>query len=138
MSRESALVKNTIIIAIGKICTQFVSFFLLPFYTNVLSTEEFGAVDLLNTLVGLLLPIVTFQVEQAVFRDLIEIRHQEKEKRAVVSSAFFSVCLQCLVFFISPFGGSSDSESFFAFSGSECNCIHFFFLVPTDCKGAWE
>ncbi len=100
MSRESALVKNTIIIAIGKICTQFVSFFLLPFYTNVLSTEEFGAVDLLNTLVGLLLPIVTFQVEQAVFRDLIEIRHQEKEKREVVSSAFFSVCLQCLVFFI--------------------------------------
>ena len=98
MSRESALVKNTIIIAIGKICTQFVSFFLLPFYTNVLSTEEFGAVDLLNTLVGLLLPIVTFQVEQAVFRDLIEIRHQEKESGQWFQAISFLYACNALFF----------------------------------------
>lgn len=47
---------------------------LLPLYTGILSTEEYGIVDLLNTLVSLLLPIVTFQVEQAVFRELIEVR----------------------------------------------------------------
>ena len=108
MSREGALFKNTIVIAVGKICTQFVSFFLLPFYTGFLSTEEFGIVDLLNTLVSLLLPVVTFQVEQAVFRELIEIRGKEKEQREIISSAFFSVCLQCLVYFlvfavVSPF-----------------------------------
>lgn len=108
MSREGALVKNTAIIAIGKICTQFVSFFLLPLYTGLLSTEEFGVVDLLNTLVSLLLPIITFQVEQAVFRELIELRGQEAEKTKIISSSFFSVCMQCFLCFlffmaISPF-----------------------------------
>ena len=32
------LIKNTGILALGKICTQFVSFFLLPLYTAYLST----------------------------------------------------------------------------------------------------
>ena len=64
MSRESKLVKNTFIITVGKICTQLITFFLLPLYTAVLSTEEYGTVDLLNILVSLLLPVVTFQIEQ--------------------------------------------------------------------------
>ena len=74
MDREKKLAKNTVILTIGKLCTQLITFFLLPLYTAVLSTEEYGTVDLLNTLVSLLLPIVTFQIEQAVFRFLIEIR----------------------------------------------------------------
>ena len=67
MNREKSLVKNTIIITIGKICTQLITFLLLPVYTALLSTEEYGTVDLLNTLVSLCLPIVTFQIEQALF-----------------------------------------------------------------------
>ena len=59
MNREKTLVKNTAILTIGKICPQMITFFLLPLYTAILSTEEFGIVDLLNTLVSLLLPIIT-------------------------------------------------------------------------------
>ena len=77
MNRERALLKNTVIITIGKICTQLITFFLLPLYTSILTTEEYGTVDLLNTLVSLLLPIVTFQVEQAVFRRLIDNRDKK-------------------------------------------------------------
>ena len=76
MNREKGLIKNTLIITIGKICTQLITFFLLPLYTSILSTEEYGIVDLLNTLVSLLLPIITFQVEQAVFRKLIDNRNK--------------------------------------------------------------
>ena len=53
MNREKLLIKNTAIVSLGKICTQLITFFLLPLYTAVLSTEEYGVVDLLNTLVGL-------------------------------------------------------------------------------------
>ncbi len=65
-----------------KICTQLVTFFfyLLPLYTAVLSTKEYGIVDLVTTLSMLLLPIITFQVEQAVFRELLDNRtNKEKE-----------------------------------------------------------
>ena len=81
MNRERALFKNTVIITIGKICTQLITFFLLPLYTSILTTEEYGTVDLLNTLASLLLPIVTFQVEQAVFRRLIDNRDKERYKK---------------------------------------------------------
>ena len=108
MSREKTLFKNTLIITIGKVCTQLITFFLLPLYTAILSTEEYGTVDLLNTLVSLLLPIVTFQVEQAVFRNLIDIRENEDAKKKIISTGIFSVILQCIVyigifFLISPF-----------------------------------
>ncbi len=100
MNREKNLAKNTIIITIGKICTQLITFFLLPLYTGILSTEEYGAVDLLNTLVSLLLPIVTFQVEQAVFRELIEVRGKKNKESRIISSAVITVIFQCIVYLI--------------------------------------
>lgn len=108
MNREKNLAKNTIIITIGKICTQLITFFLLPLYTGILSTEEYGAVDLLNTLVSLLLPIVTFQVEQAVFRELIEVRGKKNKESRIISSAVITVIFQCILYLvifalISPF-----------------------------------
>ena len=48
-STGKELAKNTAIISVGKICTQVVSFLLLPIYTGILSTEEYGAVDLIET-----------------------------------------------------------------------------------------
>ena len=40
MSRNKELLKNTIIILFGKVCTQLITFFLLPIYTHFLSTKE--------------------------------------------------------------------------------------------------
>ena len=48
MSRRTELAKNTAILTVGKICTQCISFFLLPLYTAILSTEEYGTFDLLH------------------------------------------------------------------------------------------
>lgn len=98
MSREKQLVKNTAIITIGKICTQLVTFLLLPLYTAILSTEEYGIVDLLNNLVNLCLPIVTFQIEQAIFRYLIEVRNQEKEEKEIITTSIFTVILQIVIY----------------------------------------
>lgn len=99
-NREKSLFKNTLIISIGMICTKLVTFLLLPLYTGILTTEEYGMVDLLNTLISLLLPIVTFQIEQAVFRELIEIRNDKEKSKEIISSAIFSVIIQCIVFLI--------------------------------------
>lgn len=99
-SREKQLVKNTAILALGKICTQFVSFFLLPLYTAFLSTKEYGTVDLLNTYVSLLLPLIFLQIDQAVFRFLIDVRDKEKEKGKIISTVFITVILQAIAYLI--------------------------------------
>ena len=80
MSKEKQLLKNTIIVTIGKISTQLITFLLLPVYTAVLTKEEYGVVDLLNTLVSLFLPIVTLQVEQGLFRYLIDCRNEKNKE----------------------------------------------------------
>lgn len=98
MNREKQLIKNTAIITIGKICTQMITFFLLPIYTAILSTEEYGVVDLLNTLISLLLPIITFQIEQAVFRYLIDVRDKKDKITEIISTTIFTVILQSIVY----------------------------------------
>ena len=100
MTKEKYLFKNTFIITIGKICTQLITFFLLPLYTAVLSTEEYGIVDLVTTLSMLLLPIITFQVEQAIFRELLENRTNKKKNDLIISNGIISVTIQCCIFII--------------------------------------
>lgn len=98
MNREKKLFKNTLILSIGNICTKLVTFFLLPLYTAVLSTEEYGIVDLLNTLVSLLIPIVTFQIEQAVFRNLLDVRENDEKKKELITTSFLTVLIQCVCY----------------------------------------
>lgn len=88
MTKQTELVKNTAIIAFGKICTQLISFLLLPLYTSILSTSEYGTVDLVLTYSSLLLPIITLALEQSVFRYLIDVRDDNEE-----SSKYISVCV---------------------------------------------
>ncbi len=107
-NKEARLIKNTAIIAVGKICTQFISFFLLPLYTSFLSTEEYGVVDLLNTYVALLIPIFFFQLDQAVFRFLIDARENPRQKMSIISNSVFASGIQAAVYLlfcllISPF-----------------------------------
>ena len=100
MEKEKQLIKNTGIITIGKIATQLVTFFLLPLYTFILSTEEYGIVDLLNNCVYLLIPLITFQIEQAIFRHLIEVRENEEEKRKIITTTIIAVLFQCMVYIL--------------------------------------
>lgn len=72
MNQKKQLLKNTAIIAIGKLSTQIVSFLLLPLYTAKLSTEEFGTYDFFVTLSVFLLPIITLLMEESMFRFLID------------------------------------------------------------------
>ena len=86
MNKKKELVINTLIIALGKISTQFISFLLLPLYTTHLSTDAFGLVDLAVTYIALLAPVITIQLEMAAFRFLIDARGSKDQKSTVISS----------------------------------------------------
>lgn len=100
MDKNKELAKNTLIITIGKICTQFISFFLLPLYTAYLETGDLGTVDLLNTYISLLVPIVTLQLENAVFRFLIDVRDDEKAKTTIITNVFKYIVIHILIYSI--------------------------------------
>ena len=100
MSKERTLIKNTAIVTIGKVCTQLVSFFLLPLYTAYLTTTEYGVVDLLNTLISLLIPILTFQVDQGIFRFLIDSRDNEEGQKKLITTITFFVLRQVAIYMV--------------------------------------
>lgn len=86
MNRNIELIKNTIILAVGALAPKLIAFFTLPIVTNALTKEEYGKYDLVLTVASILIPVVTLQIQQAVFRFLVGAKNEE-EKRAYVSSS---------------------------------------------------
>ena len=72
MSRETKLVKNTLVLSIGTLLPKVAAFLTLPILTGCLTKEQYGTYDLVTILVSLLLPITTMQIHTAGFRFLIE------------------------------------------------------------------
>ena len=100
MNKKKQLAKNTIIIFFGRVCTQLISFFLLPLYTSYLATKEYGTVDLIQTYVTLLVPIITLELENSIFRFLIDSRKSEKETNKLISNNFFILGISLSIFSI--------------------------------------
>lgn len=100
MSYHKELIKNTVILTVGKVFTQFLSFFLLPIYTYLLPASDYGLVDLLLTYISLLAPVVTVQQEMATFRFLIDARDDETKKANIINTSFRSICSRLLLFVI--------------------------------------
>ena len=98
MDKKKQLAKNTVIIFMGRVCTQFISYFLLPLYTSHLLASEYGLVDLVQTYVTLLVPIITLELEMSVFRYLIDYRGNEKDTKKLLSNNFFILGIGLLVF----------------------------------------
>jgi O-antigen/teichoic acid export membrane protein len=97
MDKKKEFTKNTFIILFGKIFTQLIVFILLPLYTAVLSTEEYGTVDLIITYVNLFAPLISLQLENAVFRYLLDNRNNDKNKEKYISNSF---CVLSIMMFI--------------------------------------
>lgn len=100
MNKKKQLAKNTIIIFFGKVCTQLISFLLLPLYTAYLATSEYGIVDLIQTYVTLLVPIITLELEMSIFRWLIDSRGKDKETKKLISNDFYILFLSLGIFSI--------------------------------------
>lgn len=78
MKREESLIKNTIILTLGKFVPQIFNLITLPIITGKLTVKEFGYYDLALTGVSLLLPVATLQIQSAAFRFLIDDREKKK------------------------------------------------------------
>ena len=100
MNKKKQLAKNTIIIFFGRVCTQLISFFLLPLYTGYLSTKQYGLVDLIQTYVTLLVPVITLELEMSIFRYLIDSRSSDKDTKKLISNNFFVLGIGLFTFSI--------------------------------------
>ena len=67
-TKAKYLIKNTGILTISNFSSKILVFLLVPLYTSVLSTAEYGTYDLAISTVTLLYPILTVNIVDAVMR----------------------------------------------------------------------
>lgn len=91
MKREQSLISNTLILALGNFLPQVTALITLPIYTGMLTTEEYGRYDLVNTVVYILGIVVLVQIQQAVFRYLIDVRGTQKQSVYITTTYFFEL-----------------------------------------------
>ena len=82
MSKQSKyknLSMNTLLFTISSFGAKIISFLLVPIYTSVLSTKDYGNVDLVSTTVQLLIPIATLNIQDAVLRFSLDDKYEAEE-----------------------------------------------------------
>lgn len=97
MNEKKRLIKNTGIIAIGNLSTKLVSFFLLPLYTALLTTGEYGTFDYILSIATFCVPFVSVLMDESIFRFLIDCK-TEIEKKKVISTCVAVVCIGMICF----------------------------------------
>lgn len=78
MGKYTYLMKNIGLMTLSNFATKLLSFFLVPLYTNILSTTEYGINDLFGTTIGILLPVLTVNIQESVLRFLLDKKYSRK------------------------------------------------------------
>lgn len=99
-SKIKNLSQNALLFTISSFGTRIVSFFLVPFYTYILSTSEYGAVDLVTTTVQLLIPILTVNIQDAVLRFSLDEQYRQED---VIVVGFRTIGLSTILLTIGLF-----------------------------------
>ncbi|MBR3143739.1 oligosaccharide flippase family protein [Candidatus Saccharibacteria bacterium] len=98
MGKNKELVKNTAILSLGRFSTQLISFILMPLFTYFLSTSDYGYIDLIQTYIALVAPIIIFRLDAGLFRFLIDNRRKSKDQEIIISNVLLFSFVQVLFF----------------------------------------
>lgn len=85
-NRYKSLGKNTIIFAAGTFGSKAISFLMLPIFTRVLTQSDYGIINIVTTTISLLMPILTLNIVEAVFRFTLE-KTTVDEKQSVLTTS---------------------------------------------------
>lgn len=102
MNKYKKLIDNSIIFTIGNFGSRVISFVMVPLYTSILSTEEYGTIDLAITTLSLLLPLVSLEIGQAVLRFAIDFKSMDKRKE-LYNNSFLYVTLISIILILLTF-----------------------------------
>lgn len=88
------LVKNTFIFGLGSFGSKALQFILLPMYSYTLTTKEYGIVDFLNSLIQLLVPLITLDLIDGAFRFSLD---KNANKKGILSYSFVVVSIGAFI-----------------------------------------
>lgn len=96
-NKYSYLLKNMGILTISNFGSKILSFLLIPLYTSVLTTSEYGTYDLYLTTLSLFIPILTLNIVDAVIRFSMDSKYDTNK---VFSVGVNYILKSCVVFLV--------------------------------------
>lgn len=92
MQKYKYLIKNIGLLTISKFGSKILNFILIPLYTNLLSTVEYGTYDIYSTTISLMIPVLTLQIVDGVVRFSLD---ESNDKAAVFSIGLKRILVSC-------------------------------------------
>ncbi|WP_295916162.1 polysaccharide biosynthesis C-terminal domain-containing protein [uncultured Anaerovibrio sp.] len=116
MNKYKKLATNTGILTLGQLGSKILVFLLVPIYTSVLTTEEYGYYDLIVATVSLLLPIFTLNVAVSSQRFSLD-KDANHSAIATISFKFVIIAnlIACSLLFLNCLLGLSKVLSTFSY-----------------------
>lgn len=100
MSGYKYFIKNIGLLTLSQFATKLLSFFLVPLYTNILTTSEFGTFDLFSATISVLVPVLSLNIQDSVLRFSLD-KKMDENAIVTVGTKYFSLSnLLILVFLI--------------------------------------
>lgn len=97
MSRYKKLLSNTLILSIGTFGSKLLVYFLMPLYTSILDTAQYGTADLITNAANLLIPFCCIGITHAVFRFSADCK---ENSRVIFSSGMTVLIISSAVFLL--------------------------------------
>ena len=94
MSVLKNLFKQTVIYGLATVIPRMMSFVLLPLYTDLLPTQEYGKVSIIFAWIVVFNVILAYGMETAFFR----FYHDDKTKSSVKGTSALSIAISSLIF----------------------------------------
>lgn len=86
MTREKTLLKNTLIMILGTFLPRIINLLTTPLINGSMSGGGYGNVELIqNTILFFIVPVLTLQVEQSLFRFIIDAKDEDEQKTAMTN-----------------------------------------------------
>ena len=99
--RYKYLLKDTGLLTISNFASKVLVFLLVPLYTSVLSTEEYGIYDLIVSTVSLLYPLLTLNIVDAVMRFTMD-KDVDKKQVAYIGIRYVGISVLVIAMGLIP------------------------------------
>lgn len=94
--KYSNLVKDTLIFTLGNLGSKLILFFMVPLYTNYLTTEEYGTADLVFTVAQFIAPLISVVIHDSILRYGLS---KDCKKENVLRIGYYIIAVDVFVIF---------------------------------------
>lgn len=99
MGKYKYLLKNIGLLTLSNFATKLLSFFLVPLYTSVLTTGQYGTYDLFNSTIGVLIPLLTLNALEFALRFSLD-RNYDRDAVVTVATKWLLISTLAIAVFL--------------------------------------